>query len=85
MLFLTEWRSGIAGGVGTITLDHETLTQESQYRILYERYEDEMNNGEGASNSSDLLITNLNTGKRCSMEGINELVVANLDKIRPFR
>ena len=64
----------MAGGVGTITLDHETLTQESQYRILYERYEDEVNIKEGANNSSDFLITNLDTGKRCSVEGVNESV-----------
>lgn len=76
---------GITGSVGTITLDHETLSQESQFRILYERYDAEENNKEDTSSSSDLIITNLNTGNSCSMELVNEVVVANLDRIRPFR
>ncbi|CCI39242.1 unnamed protein product [Albugo candida] len=73
------------GSVGTITLDHETLSQESQFRILYERYDAEENNKEEKSSSSDLMITNLNTGNSCSMELVNEVAVANLDRIRPFR
>lgn len=73
------------GGVGTITLDVETLDRPSLYRIVYEKYEPTPIQVPASVAESSLCVKNLDTGTTVSMGTANTLVLKELASSRSVK